>query len=344
MPGNIFINYRREDEPGFVHALFARLEGAFDREHLFMDVEGYIKAGDDFAKVLDDQVAKCDVLLAIIGPGWLKICDAQGELRLQNQNDFVRIEIASALQRSKRVIPVLVKNAEIPRPEQLPKDIADLVRHNAVRLTHERFAADCQGLVQQLKEAISQAEITQQEAARAARERAEKEAREATLDRKRIEALERAARDGVSSEEVRKAEEIVNWDYIKNSNDPQEFRNHLARFSNGVCARYARESLEKLSWQGMSTKLNHGALSDFLTEFPDGLYASEARAKREALERAAEAARQKEEENRRQAQKLASQAAEAARRKTTKDIIFWLVVIGMLLAIIFRDYITLAPK
>jgi len=84
-----------------------------------MDVEGHINPGDDFVKVLNDQVAQCDVLLAIIGERWIGALDDEGKRRLENEGDFIRIEIASALQLGKRVIPVLVNEAEMPRADHL---------------------------------------------------------------------------------------------------------------------------------------------------------------------------------------------------------------------------------
>src|SRR5712675_132577 len=114
MPGRIFLNYRRGDEPGFALALYGRLEQSFSAEQLFMDVEGGIPAGDDFVKVLETQVAQCDVLLALIGQDWLSVTDDTGARRLENPDDFVRIEIESAMRLGKRVIPVLVNKAEMP--------------------------------------------------------------------------------------------------------------------------------------------------------------------------------------------------------------------------------------
>ncbi len=113
--GKIFISYRRQDDPGFTHALYMRLEQEFGDQNLFMDVEGNIKPGDDFVKVLNEQVGKCDVLLAIIGERWIGVLDEDGKRRLEKEGDFVRIEIGSALQLGKRVIPVLVNEAEMPR-------------------------------------------------------------------------------------------------------------------------------------------------------------------------------------------------------------------------------------
>ena len=101
--GKIFISYRRSDDPGFAQALYLRLEQEFGSANVFMDVEGHIKPGDDFVKVLNDWVAQCDVLLAIIGEDWIGARDEDGNRRLEKESDFVRIEIASALTYAVRI-------------------------------------------------------------------------------------------------------------------------------------------------------------------------------------------------------------------------------------------------
>jgi len=155
MTGKIFINYRRGDEPGFTQALLGRLEQAFSADRLFIDVDN-IPPGEDFVRVLEAQVARCDALLAVIGKGWLDATDERGSRRLDNPNDFLRIEIESALRLGKRVIPVLVNDARMPRPDELPQAIRQLATRNAVRLTHERFRADVQGLIKALLGAIEE--------------------------------------------------------------------------------------------------------------------------------------------------------------------------------------------
>jgi hypothetical protein len=139
MTGKIFLTYRRDDEPGFAQALFGLLEQSFPPDQLFMDVEGGIAAGEDFVRVLEDQVRACDVMLALIGPNWLTATDEMGRRRLDNAEDFVRVEIESALRLGKRVIPVLVRKTEMPRAEALPEPLRPLARRNAVWLTGERF-------------------------------------------------------------------------------------------------------------------------------------------------------------------------------------------------------------
>jgi len=153
MAGKIFINYRREDDAGHTGRLFDRLQDAFDPQQLFFDVDS-IAPGIDFVQEIERQVAGCDVLLAVIGPRWMDVRDRVEGRRLDNPSDFVRIEIEAALRQDKLVIPVLVGEARMPRPDELPEALRPLARRNAVRLTHERFHADTQRLVQSLQQAL----------------------------------------------------------------------------------------------------------------------------------------------------------------------------------------------
>lgn len=154
MSGKIFISYRRDDESGHAGRLFDGLQMAFGPKNLFMDVDN-IEPGQDFFEVLEQRVAECDVFLAVIGSRWIQSQDERGGRRLDNPNDFVRIEIESALKQSKRVIPVLVGDVDIPRADDLPESLKALARRNAVRLTHERFRSDLDGLVRALKRITS---------------------------------------------------------------------------------------------------------------------------------------------------------------------------------------------
>lgn len=157
MAGNIFINYRRDDDAGFTQALYRRLEQTFPSESLFMDVDN-IAPGLDFVQVLNEEVARCDVVIAVIGKNWLSAADETGERRLHNPEDFVRIEIESALAQKKRVIPVLVNDAKMPRSTELPESLKAFARCSAVRLTHERFRADTAGLIKSLEQVLSETE------------------------------------------------------------------------------------------------------------------------------------------------------------------------------------------
>jgi hypothetical protein len=152
MPG-IFVNYRRDDAPGVAGRLYDHLAKNFSRHDLFIDVDA-IKPGLDFVKQLDTQVSQCDVVLALIGPNWLKAADEQGRQRLHGDKDYVRIEIASALKRDIPVIPVLVDGAHMPSEEELPEDLKSLTRRQALELRHTRFAADAGAIVAALKDGL----------------------------------------------------------------------------------------------------------------------------------------------------------------------------------------------
>ena len=171
VPGKIFINYRRGDDAGNTGRLFDRLQETFAPDQLFMDVDS-IKPGLDFVKVLDEQVAQCDVLLAVIGKGWIDARDEIGGRRLDDDNDFVRVEIEAALKQDKRVIPVLVGDARMPRESELPDSLKPFARRNAVRLTHERFRTDTLGLIHALQEALGENERRRREQAEETRRRA----------------------------------------------------------------------------------------------------------------------------------------------------------------------------
>ena len=145
----IFISYRRDDTEGEAGRLFDDLVIKFDKDSVFMDVSG-IDPGIDFRKAIDDNVASCGVLLAMIGPAWCSIKSSGGGRRLDDPNDFVRLEIASALARNVAVIPVLVHDAKMPRPEDLPDNLKDLAFRNSVEITHARWNSDVELLKQAL--------------------------------------------------------------------------------------------------------------------------------------------------------------------------------------------------
>jgi hypothetical protein len=153
MAGNIFVSYRREDSKHAAGRLVDRLSRNFAPGQLFLDVDN-VEPGLDFKKVLTDKVQQCDVLLAVIGPGWLDTRDATGARRLDNPKDFVRIEIEAALARDVRVIPVLVDGALMPSEEELPETLQPFTYRNAVRLSHERFAADAEDLAKAVARAV----------------------------------------------------------------------------------------------------------------------------------------------------------------------------------------------
>jgi hypothetical protein len=155
MAGKIFINYRRDDSIGMAGRLHDRLAQTFGRDKLFMDVD-HIPAGADFVAHLNNQVAECDVVLAIIGPNWLRAKDKAGQRRLHQPDDFVAIEIAAALARDTLVIPVLVDAARMPKESDLPDTLKPLARRQAVEVRHAHFGHDAEALIARMRKALGQ--------------------------------------------------------------------------------------------------------------------------------------------------------------------------------------------
>ncbi len=144
------MNYRRNDSEGEAGRLFDELEKHFGEDAVFMDVAG-IEPGQDFRRAIDQRVASCSVLLAVIGQHWLDARDGSGGRRLDDAGDFVRIELASALRGNIAVVPVLVRGSRMPRAEELPDELKDLAYRNAVELTHARWKSDIQLLIRALR-------------------------------------------------------------------------------------------------------------------------------------------------------------------------------------------------
>lgn len=150
----ILISYRREDSSDIAGRIYDRLTQQFGRQAVFKDVDS-IPLGVDFRGYLDEQVAKCDVLLAVIGRDWLKVQDEKGKARLEDPKDFVRIEIESALRRKILVIPVLVRETPIPSVEELPEGIRDLsYRHGLAIRPDPDFHRDMDRLIEHLTQQI----------------------------------------------------------------------------------------------------------------------------------------------------------------------------------------------
>jgi hypothetical protein len=118
-----------------------------------MDVDT-IALGVDFAEVITRAVSTCEVLLAVIGPRWLTAIDEDGQRRLDDPDDIVRLEIAAALERDIRVIPILVEGAAMPRRSQLPDSLAKLARRNALSVRHESFRFDADRLLDGIEQIL----------------------------------------------------------------------------------------------------------------------------------------------------------------------------------------------
>lgn len=139
----IFISYRREDSQHAVDRLQDVMKPYLKnpKRDLFVDVDN-IPIGVDFEAHLQTKISQCDAVLAVIGPGWLSARAPSGKPRLDSSDDFVRTEIAAALQRGIPVVPVLLDGTPMPRADQLPADIRGLVKRNGAQLDRKSFRAD----------------------------------------------------------------------------------------------------------------------------------------------------------------------------------------------------------
>ena len=188
----IFLNYRREETSGHAGRLYDVLAARFGDDHVFMDIDR-IEPGLDFADVISEAVESCDVLISLIGSRWLTTEDAKGRPRLENPEDFVRLELEAALGLNVRVIPALVQNAQMPSSAELPETLRPFARRHAVELSDTRWTFDVGKLIatlERLETGLAEREKSQREA----QERAEAEA-QAQAEREAQERAEAEAHD-----------------------------------------------------------------------------------------------------------------------------------------------------
>jgi TIR domain-containing protein len=146
----VFISYRREDTKWPARQMYAALSRHLPDGQVFIDIDS-IPPGADFVEILHRQVKGCEMVLALIGREWVESSDPKtGQRRLDNPNDFVRIEICAALSRAIPVIPVLLDGARMPDEEQLPEDMRTLARRQAEFVEYRTFDADVDRLIRKL--------------------------------------------------------------------------------------------------------------------------------------------------------------------------------------------------
>jgi hypothetical protein len=149
----IFISYRRGDAAGHAGRLYDAMAAQFEGRNVFMDVD--MAPGVDFVDRITKAVGACHVLLVIMGPRWATILDEEGNLRIAEREDFVRLEVETALQRPEvTVIPVLVAGAQVPEPDALPEGLRPLSRRHALELSDTRWHYDVQRLLGRLQQLL----------------------------------------------------------------------------------------------------------------------------------------------------------------------------------------------
>jgi hypothetical protein len=114
-----------------------------------------IEAGLDFVEVIRDAVSSCRVMVVVIGQQWVTLTDEEGRRRLDDPGDYVRFEVRTALRRGVRTIPVLVDGARPVRQQQLPRDLRELARLNALEMSFDRYRYDADRLAGLIRRALA---------------------------------------------------------------------------------------------------------------------------------------------------------------------------------------------
>jgi len=154
----IFISYRRDESAAYAGRMADGFTEHFGKNRVFRDIDS-IEPGLDFAEAIERAVDSSEVLIAVIGRNWLTATDAAGHKRLENPDDYVRMEIGAALQRNIRVIPVLVQGAAMPRADELPDDLAPLARRNAFALHDTGWREGVQHLITRLDRVLGRNQV-----------------------------------------------------------------------------------------------------------------------------------------------------------------------------------------
>ena len=149
----LFLCYRREDTQDAADRLHERLERAYGESSVFMDIDS-VPLGVDFTRYIEQQLEHCAAVLVLIGRNWIKASDEHGKRRLDDPNDHVRVEIATALRRGVPVIPVFVQDASMPKAKDLPEDLRQLSLQNGLEMPRRYWEAAVQELLEELRHLI----------------------------------------------------------------------------------------------------------------------------------------------------------------------------------------------
>jgi parvulin-like peptidyl-prolyl isomerase len=149
MPG-IFISYRRSDAAAHAGRLHDRLAARFGAQAVFMDIDT-LQPGEDFAAAIAQSIGSAQVVVVLIGRNWLDARDAQGRRRLEDAQDVVRLEVASALQRGVATIPVLLAGAAMPAAAALPEPLQPLASRHAIDIGEKHFHRDAEDLIRAIE-------------------------------------------------------------------------------------------------------------------------------------------------------------------------------------------------
>jgi TIR domain len=156
----VFISYRRQDSAAYAGRVYDAMVDRFGERNVFMDLD--LAPGVDFVERITEAVSACQVLIEVIGPTWAGVKDDEGQVRIADPEDFVRLELEIALKRPEvTVIPVLVAGAQMPDRRDLPPDLRALARRNALELSDRRWRYDVGQLISTLEELLAETTAVQ---------------------------------------------------------------------------------------------------------------------------------------------------------------------------------------
>ena len=150
MRGGVFISYRREGSAASARLIRNGLARSLGRQNIFFDVDS-IPLGTDFTETLNQRLAACHTLIAVIGKDWISTRDQENRRRIDNPGDYVRVEIETALMRGIPVVPTLVQGASMPRPDDLPESLKKLTDMQGIELSDLNFNSDIKRLINGLR-------------------------------------------------------------------------------------------------------------------------------------------------------------------------------------------------
>jgi hypothetical protein len=146
----VFISYRRQETAGQTGRLYDAMAARFGETNVFVEID--LPQGIDFAKRITEAVAACRALLVIMGPRWANQANGEGDPRIADPDDFVRLEVETALRLPEvAVIPVLIADAQMPNPNDLPQEVRAITQQNALELSDTRWHHDVDCLLARLE-------------------------------------------------------------------------------------------------------------------------------------------------------------------------------------------------
>jgi len=159
VPGpKVFITYRRDETAAHAGRLYDAMVARFGEANVFMDVD--MAPGVDFVERITEAVAACHVLIVVMGPRWATVKDERGTARLADPEDFVRLEVETALRRPDVTpIPVLVSGARMPSRDDLPPELRAITRRNALQLDDQRWRNDVGRLIATLDQLLAEVPV-----------------------------------------------------------------------------------------------------------------------------------------------------------------------------------------